>query len=203
MIRSRTSILAALVALAFASTAGAQAQKPKPAPTLKDLEGRKVEVKPDKPVDTGQAKAMANYREFLSLKKGDPALRAEAMRRLGDLNLEAADLERGEGEVAMGLGNAEAVQLYSMLLSAYPDYARADAVLYQLARAYESNAEPLKALGTLDQMVTRYPQSRLIDEAQFRRGEILFSEKRYADAERAYGDVVRRGDGSTFYEQSL
>ncbi|HEU4529769.1 MAG TPA: tetratricopeptide repeat protein, partial [Steroidobacteraceae bacterium] len=203
MIRSRTSILAALVALAFASTAGAQAQKPKPAPTLKDLEGRKVEVKPDKPVDTGQAKAMANYREFLSLKKGDPALRAEAMRRLGDLNLEAADLERGEGEVAMGLGNAEAVQLYSMLLSAYPDYARADAVLYQLARAYESNAEPLEALGTLDQMVTRYPQSRLIDEAQFRRGEILFSEKRYADAERAYGDVVRRGDGSTFYEQSL
>ena len=203
MIRSRTSILAALVALAFASTAAAQAQKPKPAPTLKDLEGRKVEVKPDKPVDTGQAKAMANYREFLSLKKGDPALRAEAMRRLGDLNLEAADLERGEGEVAMGLGNAEAVQLYSMLLGAYPDYARADAVLYQLARAYESNAEPLKALGTLDQMVRRYPQSRLIDEAQFRRGEILFSEKRYADAERAYGDVVRRGDGSTFYEQSL
>ena len=203
MSRSRTSILVALVALAFASTAAAQAQKPKPAPTLKDLEGRKVEVKPDKPVDTGQAKAMANYREFLSLKKGDPALRAEAMRRLGDLNLEAADLERGEGEVAMGLGNAEAVQLYSMLLGAYPDYARADAVLYQLARAYESNAEPLKALGTLDQMVRRYPQSRLIDEAQFRRGEILFSEKRYADAERAYGDVVRRGDGSTFYEQSL
>ncbi len=197
----RHGILATLVALTLATAA--QAQKPKSAPTLKDLEGRKVEVKTDKPVDTGQAKAMANYREFLSLKKGDPALRAEAMRRLGDLNLEAAELERGEGEVVMGLGTAEAVQLYSMLLSAYPDYSRADAVLYQLARAYESNGEPLQALGTLDQMVTRYPQSRLIDEAQFRRGEILFSEKRYGDAERAYGDVVRRGETSTFYEQSL
>lgn len=199
---SRCSFGAALLALLVLAP-GVEAADKKPAPTLKDLEGRKVEVKASQPVDPGQAKAMANYREFLTLKKGDPALRAEAMRRLGDLNLEASDVERGDGEIAAGLGTAEAVQLYSMLLSAYPDYARADAVLYQLARAHESNGEPLKALGTLDQMTNRFPQSRLIDEAQFRRGEILFSEKRYADAERAYADVARRGEGSTFYEQSL
>ena len=112
MIGSRKTLLAALLALGFAT--GVQAQKAKPAPTLKDLEGRKVEVKPDKPVDTGQVKAMANYREFLSLKKGDPALRAEAMRRLGDLNVEAADLERGEGEVAMGLGTAAALGVHEV-----------------------------------------------------------------------------------------
>jgi len=195
-------VAALLLTLALAPALDA-ADKKQAAPTLKDLEGRRVEVKSGQPVDPGQAKAMANYREFLSLKKGDPALRAEAMRRLGDLNLEASDFERSEGDVAPGLGNAEAVQLYSMLLQAYPDYARADAVLYQLARAHESNGEPIKALTTLDQMASRFPQSRLIDEAQFRRGEILFSEKRYADAERAYADVTRRGDGSTFYEQSL
>jgi TolA-binding protein len=51
--------------------------------------------------------------------------------------------------------------------------------------------------------VDRFPSSRLIDEAQFRRGEILFSAKRYAEAERAYADVIRRGAESTFYEQSL
>lgn len=203
MKRSGFKLAAALlVALAVVPTLDA-AEKKKPAPTLKDLEGRKVEVKTNRPVDPGQAKAMANYREFLALKKGDPALRAEAMRRLGDLNLEAGELERGESEVAMGLGTAEAVQLYTMLLSAYPEYERADAVLYQLARAHEANGQPLKALATLDQMAGRFPSSRLIDEAQFRRGEILFSEKRYADAERAYADVARRGDSSTFYEQSL
>ncbi len=198
----RSRCVALLLTLALAPALDA-ADKKKAAPTLKELEGRRVEVKSGQPVDPGQAKAMSNYREFLSLKKGDPALRAEAMRRLGDLNLEASDFERSEGDIAPGLGNAEAVQLYSMLLSAYPDYARADAVLYQLARAHESNGDPIEALTTLDQMASRFPQSRLIDEAQFRRGEILFSEKRYADAERAYADVTRRGDSSTFYEQSL
>src|SRR6185295_12040887 len=60
-----------------------------------------------------------------------------------------------------------------------------------------------QALTTLDKLVAKFPSSRLIDEAQFRRGEILFSDKNYADAERAYADVVKRGDTSTFYEQSL
>lgn len=195
------AVTAALAQSPLLEAADKKAQEA--APTIKDLEGRKVEVKTGKPVDPGQAKAMANYREFLSLKKGDPALRAEAMRRLGDLNLEASDIERGESAVATGLGTAEAVQLYTLLLAGYPDYERADAVLYQLARAHESNGEPLKALGTLDQMTKRFPSSRLVDEAQFRRGEILFSEKRYADAELAYAEVARRGDTSTFFEQSL
>ena len=34
-------------------------------------------------------KAMDNYRRFLELQNADPALRAEALRRLGDLSLEA------------------------------------------------------------------------------------------------------------------
>src|ERR1700752_1953385 len=75
--------------------------KPKAQPTLKDLEGRQVEVRTDKPVDAGSAKAMENYREFLNLKSNDPALRAEAMRRLGDLNLEAGEIERTERDQAV------------------------------------------------------------------------------------------------------
>jgi TolA-binding protein len=89
------------------------------------------------------------------------------------------------------------------LLESYPSYKQSDAVLYQLARAYESNGQSEEALSALDRLVARYPSSRLIDEAQFRRGEILFSAKRYQDAERAYADVIRRGTTSTFYEQSL
>ena len=39
---------------------------------------------------------------------------------------------------------------------------------------------------------------------QFRRGELLFSNRRYADAQHAYEAVLARGrDGSTFYPQSL
>ena len=47
--------------------------------------------------------------------------------------------------------------------------------MYQLSRAHEAQAEPEKALAVLDQLVAKYPQSQWYTEAQFRRGEILFS----------------------------
>ena len=148
---------------------------------------------------------MDSYRHFLDLQNTDPKLRAEALRRLGDLNLESGELERMSNEVTqLDLPGAEAIKLYSTLLKAYPDYARNDQVLYQLARAYETTGQSDTALATLDQIVRRYPKTREIAEVQFRRGELLFSAKRYADAEAAYQQVISRGaGGSTFYAQGL
>ncbi|MBV8741597.1 MAG: tetratricopeptide repeat protein, partial [Sinobacteraceae bacterium] len=59
------------------------------------------------------------------------------------------------------------------------------------------------ALATLDLIIQRYPRSPQLDEVQFRRGELLFSAKRYAEAEKAYAAVVQQGKASRFYEQSL
>ena len=85
-------------------------------------------------------------------------LRAEALRRLGDLSLESGELERMESEVTrVDLGGAEAIRLYTMLLKAHPDYPRNDQVMYQLARAYETTGQPEQALATLDEVVRRYP----------------------------------------------
>ena len=50
----------------------------------------------------------------------------------------------------------------------------------------------------LDQLVAKYPQSQWYTEAQFRRGEILFSAGRYRDAERAYDAVIDGGPGQRF-----
>jgi tetratricopeptide (TPR) repeat protein len=174
-------------------------------PTIGDLASRKVDVHRDTVVSANAARAMDNYRHFLELQNTDPKLRAEALRRLGDLNLDAGEMQRLEQEVtAVDLQGAEAIKLYTTLLKAYPDYARNDQVLYQLARAYETTGQSGQALGTLDRIVQHYPQSPQIDEVQFRRGELLFSDKRYADAERAYGAVIGgRGAGSAFYQQSL
>ena len=201
----KLTLRALAAALTLLVAPGAWSEKPEPQPTIKDIEGRQVEVRTDKPMDAGSAKAMENYREFLKLNSDDPLLRAEAMRRLGDLNLEAGEIERTEREQAdsQSLQSTEAIALYTTLLESYPGYRQSDAVLYQLARAYESNGQSEEALSALDRLVARFPSSRLIDEAQFRRGEILFSAKRYPDAERAYADVIRRGTESTFYEQSL
>jgi tetratricopeptide (TPR) repeat protein len=188
--------------LSLAPLAGAaDPQKPQ---TIKDLQSKPVEVRKDNKVSSSSSKAMENYRRFLELQKTDPQLRAEALRRLGDLNLEAGELERMENEVtAIDLQGGEAIKLYSTLLKAYPSYPRNDQVLYQLARAYETTGQPEQALATLDRVVKSYPQSPQLDEVQFRRGELLFSAKKYGEARDAYNVVIQHGPASAFYEQSL
>jgi TolA-binding protein len=188
-------------ALAPSSAAAANKQPT----TIKDLEGQQVDISPDPPQGVDSNKTMNSYKRFLDLNAGDAALREEAMRRLGDLNLESSESERIEHELATneGLRATEAIHLYTALLKAYPKYERNDAVLYQLARAYELNAQPDKALASLDRLVASYPKSRYIDEAQFRRGEILFADKSYPAAQAAYDAVILAGPTSQFYNQSL
>jgi TolA-binding protein len=195
-------IAAALAASLPAAPCSAANKNP---PTIKDLDSQQVDVNTDPPRNVDANKTMDSYRRFLDLNAGDAALRAEALRRLGDLNLESSESERIERELVTneGLRATEAIHLYIALLKAYPKYERNDSVLYQLARAYELNAQPDKALASLDQLVSTYPKSRYIDEAQFRRGEILFSDKAYPKAQAAYEAVIEIGAASPFYNQSL
>jgi len=195
---------ACAASLALLAPALLRAQSSSAPATIGDLTKHKVEVHKDTPAAASASKAMENYRRFLELQNTDPKLRAEAMRRLGDLNLDAGELERLEHEVTqVDLQGAEAIKLYTTLLKAYPDYPRNDQVLYQLARAYETTGQPDPALATLDRLVAQYPQTPHIDEVQFRRGELLFSSKRYAEAEKAYAAVIGHGGSSGFYLQSL
>ena len=192
------------ILLTLAPALGTAADQ-KPAPTIKDLDNQPVEIKSDPPKNVDASKTMDSYKRFLDLNAGDASLRAEALRRLGDLNLESSESERIEHELVTneGLRATEAIHLYSALLKAYPKYDRNDAVLYQLARAYELNAQPDKALAALDQLVAQFPNSRYLDEAQFRRGEILFSAKAYVKSQAAYEAVIKIGAVSPFYNQSL
>jgi TolA-binding protein len=198
-----TGRLFAVIALALLPLAAGAAKPPPPQPTLKDLKRDAPEVRTDEAIAPDPERAKQLYRDFLDLEGGDPALRTEAMRRLGDLQMEAGDGARGEG---VGQGEAEtreAIAIYTRLLEQEPDYPRADVVLYQLARGCESLGDANKALGYLDALVAKYPSSQRIDEAQFRRGEILFSAKRYPEAQNAYEAASGYGATSQFYEQSL
>jgi tetratricopeptide (TPR) repeat protein len=189
--------LGALPLLAVAAT--------KPPTTIGDLDNGQVDVQQDPPKGIDAAKTMDSYKRFLDLNAGDAELRAEALRRLGDLNLESSESERIEHELLTneGLRATEAITLYGALLKAYPNYERNDSVLYQLARAYELNAQPEQALAALDRLVASYPHSRFIDEVQFRRGELLFADKQYPSAQSAYEAVIQIGANSAFYNQSL
>src|SRR3569833_3325812 len=199
MSRSVPTALALMLAACAATAAHADDAK-----TIRDLKSRDIQIHKDSKVDASSSKAMDNYRRFLELQKTDPQLRAEAMRRLGNLNHKAGDIDRLEKQIGIiDLQSGEAIKLYATLLKAYPNYARNDQVLYQLARAYETTGQPEQALATLDQIVRKYPNSPQMDEVQFRRGELLFSGKRYPEAEKAYAGVILVGRSSEYYQQSL
>jgi len=100
-------------------------------------------------------------------------------------------------------GAKEAIELYKGLLVKYPHYDRNDQVLYQLSRAYEEIGEVEKAMKVLNRLVKEYPNSRHIDEAQFRRAEYFFTRKKYLDSEEAYQAVIEFGISSAFYDLAL
>lgn len=199
----RTS--SALVLTASLLAGAANADRVRDEDTIRSLEREHVVIRPGNVIVNSSDLAIENYREFLDLVSDDPILRAEAMRRLGDLELDATEAEQLQDNIESleTRGYDNAVDLYQQLLEAYPDYRRNDTVLYQLARGYELGGRTDEALVVLDDLVQGYPDTPLIDEVQFRRGEMLFLRRDYNNAEIAYSAVVDYGETSRFYEQSL
>ncbi|MEK7759550.1 MAG: tetratricopeptide repeat protein, partial [Pseudomonadota bacterium] len=166
--------------------------------TLKSLESRRAAVAREEPVPANRTKAAQAYRQYLDIMPHD-AQRPEALRRLGDLDIESA----GTDEKLNQNDYKRAIGVYQNLLRVYPNYAGNDRVLYQLARAHDEIGDHKQALTTLDRLVSNYPHSAYRPEAQFRRGELLFGQRSYTEAERAYAQVVAKGEASPFYERAL
>ena len=201
---SRHTMLFAVVSLCVMLSPAALADVKK-RDTIRSLEKKDVEIRTGKVIINSTELARDNYRAFLDLVSDDPRLRAEAMRRLGDLELDALEAAQLAQNIDLVGSTAykSAVDLYQQLLEAYPEYRRNDTVLYQLGRAYELGGRNDDALLVLNELVQKYPDTPLIDEVEFRRGEMLFLRKNYDDAELAYQVVVEYGETSRFYEQSL
>ncbi|MEZ5563522.1 MAG: tetratricopeptide repeat protein [Gammaproteobacteria bacterium] len=178
--------------------------------TIGSLKARPLDVRTGLPAVDSTALAMEEYRRFLALGTGPATMRAEAMRRLADLNLDKATELESAAEVA-GAGASrfeEAVGLYTQLLDMRDaDTALAgeerSAVVYQLARALEGAGRGEESLAMLDRLVVESPSAAHGDEAQFRRGESYSVRQQYAQAELAYAAVLDSGPDSAFYEQSL
>jgi tetratricopeptide (TPR) repeat protein len=186
-------------ALAVPAEAAWPFRSSKQAGTLAELGSRKPPVQRELPVMADALQAAEGYRAFLALPDADPALRAEALRRLGDLQLAAAEADEANGATLA----AAAVGAYETLLKEHPQAPGLDAAIYQLARAHELSGDVDRSIATLDDFVQRHPDSRHYAEAQFRRGEALFAAGRYVDAERAYAAVLARGGDSEFIDASL
>ena len=176
---------------------------PDNAPTLKTLLAREVVVAPDPGIPADENKAIAAYRDFLKATP-EAAQRAEATRRLGDLSMASADNANAITPTANGTPDyTAAVAEYQEYLRTYPNGADNDRVLYQLARAQEQGGQLELGLKTLDQLVATYPHTRYLDEAQFRRGELLFTLRQYPQAEAAYTQVLQGDPGNAFRERAM
>jgi len=202
-VRPRSSLpLLATALLAACASGPSKVAAPEP-PTLKSLVGRQIVVKPDAGVSVDQAAASRAYRDFLAAAPRDPH-RQEALRRLGDLEMDRVDERLASGDAT---GNAadyrDAVARYEEYLKTYPNDGRNDRVLYQLARAHEQGGDLETSLKTLDRLVSDFPDTRFKDEAQFRRGELLFTLRDYLKAEVAYATTMQSGTHTPFYERSL
>ena len=169
--------------------------------TLGSLEGRQVSVQRDGYIDGSRRMAIQAYRDYLNVAPRD-SLRPEAMRRLGDMELESADSSGGSVRKSRD-EYRHAIGVYQELLRSYPNRSGNDRVLYQLARAYDQLGDSERALATLGQLVSVYPSSAYFNESEFRRGELLFVARDYVGAEQAYARIVRQGEVSPYYERSL
>lgn len=189
-----------LLCAGLAACAGKPTQ-PEP-PTLKSLAGRSVPVQVDAGLPATEAQAIAAYRKFLETAPKAPQ-RAEAMRRLGDLEMDAADNKLAGGEGSGAADYKAAIARYHDYLKAYPDDPANDRVHYQIARAYEQGGDLENALKTLDTLVARYPKTPYREEAQFRRGELLFTMRDYVKAEQAYATVLSGDKAGSFHDRAL
>ena len=116
---------------------------------------------------------------------------------------EPIDLELPVDVAADSAGPLEAIKLYDEILATYPNYPHNDQVLYQKARAYEELGRVDEAIEVATLLVSQYPESRHLDELQFRRGEYLFTRKKMLAAEEAYASIVAHGPGTGYYELAL
>lgn len=131
---------------------------------------------------------------------GDDAMVMHAMRRIADLRLMLA--EEATAASTRDAGLRTSIESYEALLRVHPDYPDRDGLLYQLARAHDGLGESDVGLGLLTQLAERHPDSPHYAEAQFRRGETLFVQRRYAEAEDAYGAVVALAERPRFHRQA-
>jgi len=178
--------------------------KPKPPepPTLQSLSSRQYPVLPDAGVKASTADAEKAYRDFLAAAPREPH-RKEALRRLGDLEMDQVDARSAAGDNAGATEYKEAIARYQSFLKTYPTDPGNDRVLYQLSRAYELSGDLETSLATLDRLVQSYPGTRYREEAQFRRGELLFALREYPKSEQAYLVTTRGDKGSPYYERAL
>ncbi|GAA5217521.1 tetratricopeptide repeat protein [Corallincola platygyrae] len=165
--------------------------------TLADLPD--IERKPfQRPQVDVSTEGLINQYQALLAVSDDPNIRLYARYRLVDLGMLHQEQVLAEDANFDTASLDGLIADYQNLLDTYPDQPDNHAVLYQLAKAYDLKGDLTAAFATLTKLIQQYPDSPHVAEAQFRRGDILFSQRRYAEAEQAFSAVIKQPEASSY-----
>ncbi len=174
--------------------------------SIGEVDGFHVEVEPAATFEVDRQQVIDSFRKLASI-TAQGGGSGDEMRRLADLELEASlDNRISDDEITRLQGIREslhAIGTYQAYLRKYPDREDNDLILYQLSRAYALESLPGESIDALDRIASKFPDSKYMDEVQFRRGEYLFVERDFEGSEAAYGVVVADYPDSLFFEKAL
>ncbi|MGQ0697312.1 MAG: tetratricopeptide repeat protein [Panacagrimonas sp.] len=160
-------------------------------------ENAKIPVIRSEPIAPDPDKALENYRKLLAMAPDDET-KAEAQRRLADLQVQVDDLEGGSDQSASKL--KQSIKVYQQLLKDRPQDPKNDRVLYQLSRAQQNSGDSLGAIATLDRLTAEHPNSSLAGDGHFRRADLLYRLNRFPESEQEFSIVMGLEDRTPFFE---
>lgn len=196
-----------------------------PPATLADLKRRTLVIEQQALDPVAPEQVLDTYRQAIGLFSSSGE-RSAALRRMADLTMvatedhlintsETPDVQadasatdanstaRIRQDAGSNLQYGKAIALYTSVIAAAPKGSNLAEEYYLLAKAYDLDGQPDKALDALNTLVNQYPDSPFSAEAQFRRGEHLFLRGDYDESAAAYAAIINIGPASEYYEHAL
>lgn len=175
------------------------------APSISAIERGPIRILESAPITVDHQQVIHHYEQYLAIAT-DPEVKVRVAQRIATLKLQADEMASGTVVSRQRSAQQErrlaqqAIDDYEFLLREHPNRVDNDALLYQLARAYQHIGQSSQAIRVLETLVESYPRSRYALESEFRLAQLLYQVADYEQSIAAYQRVIMRGpDNNRFY----
>ncbi len=148
-------------------------------------------------------KAIAKYQHYLEISPTNDT-RVHVMHRLADLKLMDIEELLTEDPELLDAQHVQsvykkAIDTYKNVLKLFPNRRDSDMLLYQLAKVYMLKGDTEAALNSLDTLTKTFPSSPLVVEAHYRRGDMLFYDQQFSQAQKSFAFVTQYKKDNRFF----
>jgi len=148
-------------------------------------------------------KAISKYQHYLEISPTNDT-RVHVMHRLADLKLMDIEELLAEDPELLDARQVQsvykkAIDTYKNVLKIFPNRRDSDMLLYQLAKVYMLKGDTKAALNSLDTLTKTFPSSPLVVEAHYRRGDMLFYDQQFSQAQKSFSFVTQHKKDNRFY----